>query len=152
VDLQELRKQIDAVDDEIIRLFVRRMEISIDIAEYKGLRGMPVYDPERERLKLESLTAKVSENNKAGVSALFALLFELSRNEQERILGSRGAASDPEESDLFELSRNEQECVLGSRGAASGPEESDLFELSRNEQERILGSRGAASGPEGRDL
>ena len=35
MDLQELRSQIDAVDDEIVRLFCARMEIAAKIADYK---------------------------------------------------------------------------------------------------------------------
>ena len=34
-NLQDLRARIDAVDDEIIRLFQERMNISSGIAEYK---------------------------------------------------------------------------------------------------------------------
>ena len=86
MDLQELRGQIDGIDDELIRLFQRRMEISGDIARYKQRTGLQLYDPERERQKLFDLTERVDESHRAHITALYYLLFELSRSEQERIL------------------------------------------------------------------
>ena len=34
-DLQESRKEIDYIDNEIVKLFERRMDICKDVAEYK---------------------------------------------------------------------------------------------------------------------
>ena len=34
-DLQEIRKQIDEVDEQIVRLFERRMKLTKEVAEYK---------------------------------------------------------------------------------------------------------------------
>jgi len=88
MDLQELRLQIDAVDDELIRLFYRRLDIAAEIAGYKRRHNLPVYDPERERQKLQDLSQKSKEGHEAHISALFSLLFEISRAEQEKILNS----------------------------------------------------------------
>ena len=88
MELEELRQMIDDVDDTIISLFQSRMNISAKIAEYKQRHNMPVYDPERERQKLHDLSKKVEEVHEAHISALFSLLFEISRTEQERILNS----------------------------------------------------------------
>ena len=35
MDLTELREQIDGIDEEIVRLYEQRMEISRQVAEYK---------------------------------------------------------------------------------------------------------------------
>ena len=93
MDLQELRTQIDVTDDDLLRLFQRRMDISAEIALYKRQNNMPVYDPERERQKLNYLSGKVKEGRKACVAALYSLLFELSRAEQEKILNSQSVSS-----------------------------------------------------------
>ena len=42
MDLDELRKEIDAVDRQIVALFEKRMEISERIAAYKQKVGMQV--------------------------------------------------------------------------------------------------------------
>ena len=83
MDLQELRRQIDEIDDELICLFQRRMDVSGDIARFKQQNNLPVHDPARERQKLYELTEKVEEGRKSHVTALYSLLFGLSRAEQE---------------------------------------------------------------------
>ena len=41
-DLQESRKEIDDIDNEIVKLFQRRMDICKDVAEYKLNTGKAV--------------------------------------------------------------------------------------------------------------
>jgi len=91
MDLQDLRNQIDKIDGELTRLFQLRMDVSGDVARYKQLNKLPVYDPERERQKLYDLTQKVDESRVSHVTALYTLLFDLSRSEQERIINPDSA-------------------------------------------------------------
>ena len=42
MELEHLRQQIDRIDDELVALFVRRMEIAAQIADYKKQNGLPV--------------------------------------------------------------------------------------------------------------
>ena len=86
MDLQELRQKIDEIDDGLVDLFQRRMDVSAEIARHKQENKLPVYDPARERQKLHDLSGKVKEGREAYVTALYSLLFELSRADQERIL------------------------------------------------------------------
>ena len=85
-NLQDLRAPIDAVDDEILRLFQERMNISSGIAEYKKANNLPVMDLKRERDKLSDLIEKSNGEFKSYTSVLYSLLFELSRSYQDRIL------------------------------------------------------------------
>jgi len=91
MDLQELRSRIDEIDDELVRLFARRMEVSAEIARYKQRNGIAIFDPERETQKLRALSRKVKKGHEAHISALFSLLFELSRAEQASVIGSEEA-------------------------------------------------------------
>ena len=86
MDLQQLRLQIDKIDEELVRLFEKRMDTSGEIALYKKENNLPIYDPARERQKLYDISGKVDKDRQAYVSALYSLLFELSRSDQERIL------------------------------------------------------------------
>jgi chorismate mutase len=63
MDLQELRVQIDGTDDEIIRLFRQRMDISAEIAKYKRQHDLPIRDPAREQQKLRDMAAKVKKEH-----------------------------------------------------------------------------------------
>ena len=86
MDLKELRKEIDAVDAEIVKLFEKRMEISERIASYKQQAGIQVRDEEREKekiLKVQSLTH--TEFNRKHIEELYTALISLSRKLQEEI-------------------------------------------------------------------
>ena len=50
-DLNDIRKDIDAVDAEILAAFEKRIELSDQVAEYKRSKGLPVYAVEREKEK-----------------------------------------------------------------------------------------------------
>ena len=52
--LQDSRKEIDKIDEEMIKLFERRMEVCRDVADYKLKTGKPVLDRKRELEKLEA--------------------------------------------------------------------------------------------------
>jgi len=94
MDLLELRQRIDEIDNELLQLFMRRMDISAEISLYKKQNNIPVHDPERERQVLHNLSHKVTQEREPYVIALYSLLFELSRAEQERAAsaaqGARG--------------------------------------------------------------
>lgn len=42
MDLKEIRKEIDATDDEILRLFLKRMDLCVGVAKYKKENNMQV--------------------------------------------------------------------------------------------------------------
>ena len=86
MDLQELRAKIDQIDDELIGLFEQRMDLSAEVARYKKQHNIPVHDPVREQEILDNLSSKVKDGHESAIVALYTLLFELSRNEQEKIL------------------------------------------------------------------
>jgi len=85
MDLNELRLEIDKIDEQLIKLFEERMETSKRVAKFKKLHNIPIFDPKRELEILTNLTAKVKKERKAAVKALYMLLFELSRSEQENV-------------------------------------------------------------------
>ena len=41
-DLLKYRNRIDEIDDEIVKLFLERIDISKDVADYKIKNGKPV--------------------------------------------------------------------------------------------------------------
>jgi len=88
MDMQKLRRQIDDIDDDLVRLFQQRMDVSAEIARYKSRHNLPIYDPAREQHKLHDLVYKGKEGYRAYITALYTLIFELSRDEQERMMRS----------------------------------------------------------------
>ena len=57
LDLKQLRDEIDVIDDEIVRLFEKRMAICSQVADYKIRTGKQVFDKEREVQKIKTLKA-----------------------------------------------------------------------------------------------
>ena len=83
MDLKEIRNQIDRVDDEILRLFLRRMELCSEVAEYKARTGMAVLDAGRE----QEILSRVARNSPGELGEysrqLFDRLFQISRSYQD---------------------------------------------------------------------
>ena len=84
MELKDYRTQIDAVDDEIVRLFQKRMDIAANIAAFKKENGLPILQTAREREKLADVTGKAREDMRSYLRVLYSLLFELSRTYQEK--------------------------------------------------------------------
>jgi len=82
MDLQDYRKQIDEIDDQLVKLFQQRMEVSEGIAAYKKERGLPILDAGREHEKINSVCAKVPPEMRNYTSVLYSSIFELSRSHQ----------------------------------------------------------------------
>ncbi len=94
MDLSDYRKQIDEIDDELVKLFSRRMETAARIAECKRDMGKGVMDAKREREKLLDILGKCPEELQDYTSSLYSLIFELSRSYQHRILGTGSALTE----------------------------------------------------------
>ena len=84
MDLKELRAEIDKLDDELVRLFVRRMEICAQVAAYKKENNLPILMPAREQEKLLDVAEKAGPEMAEYTRKLYHLLFELSRNYQSK--------------------------------------------------------------------
>ncbi|WP_353661948.1 prephenate dehydratase [Hydrogenimonas sp. SS33] len=79
--LDELRRAIDAIDDELLELLNRRIEVVQKVGELKHKTGSAIYRPEREKAIIERLVA----NNRgpltpAAIEAIFVEIFAVARN------------------------------------------------------------------------
>jgi len=86
MELSEIRKKIDALDDELVRVFLERMYICADVAAYKREHGLPVLDAARERTKLAGILTSAPEEMQTYLNTLYTQIFELSRCYQNSLL------------------------------------------------------------------
>ena len=94
-DLQESRKEIDDIDNEIVKLFQRRMDICKDVAEYKLNTGKAVLDRQRELDKIRTLKGKADNDFYAhGVEELYEQIMAMSRKMQYKMLTEEGVNND----------------------------------------------------------
>lgn len=84
MDLKELRGQIDKIDDQLVDLFTKRMDIAAAIGDYKKDNNLPVFVPAREREKLKDVAEKAGPEMANYTRVLYSMLFELSRSYQSK--------------------------------------------------------------------
>ena len=91
MELTDLRKEIDTIDSEIVRLFKERLKISRAVAEYKIENGRKVFDKAREDEKIRTLTAYGEDKfEKRALEEFFRQIMAVSRKIQYRIMTERG--------------------------------------------------------------
>ena len=84
MELTDIRAQIDATDKALVDLFVKRMALSAQVADYKKANNLPIHVPAREREILQEV-AKLSGPDMANYTrVLYSMIFELSRSYQSK--------------------------------------------------------------------
>ena len=90
-ELNDLRKNIDKIDNEILTLLNKRMQIVKKVGEVKNNADTPIYRPEREKEIIDRLTKLSKLQNgiltKDEIEAVFLEIFAISRSleRKERI-------------------------------------------------------------------
>ena len=87
--LEELRREIDKVDSELVAAFCRRMELVKEVAAAKKEGGIPTRHPERERAIL-SRVAKEAGDYGPYARVLFSTLIDLSCSHQGQLAAGEG--------------------------------------------------------------
>lgn len=85
MDLLELRKEIDRIDDQLIPLLMARMDVSEQVAKYKVERGIPVLNEERERQILDDVAGKCGDRGET-IKTVFAATMDASRALQHKMM------------------------------------------------------------------
>ena len=86
-ELEEYRRQIDAIDTELVTLFLERMAVTQKVGEYKKSRDIPVLDSQREKAVIAQRTALAADPaGKADVANLYASIMAISRRQQRRLI------------------------------------------------------------------
>jgi chorismate mutase / prephenate dehydratase len=94
--LEKLRKKIDQIDDELLKLFNERIAVVQEVGRLKRTTQAPIYRPEREKAIIDRLSkTQKGPLTKAAIEAIFLEIFAISRNYElpERIayLGPDGS-------------------------------------------------------------
>lgn len=80
MDLLPYRERIDALDDEIVRLFASRMEIVGELMRLKEQEGILPEDTGREAEIVGRLSAQVPESLRPAVARLYETIFSIGKN------------------------------------------------------------------------
>ena len=120
-DLLDIRKDIDKIDEQIVKLYEERMKLTSDVAEYKINTGKQVFDKEREESKLATLQKKAeSDFTRHGIRELFEQIMAMSRKKQYKLLTEHGIMPPQEFEPIHTLDYSNARIVFqGLEGAYS---------------------------------
>lgn len=91
LDIDTIRKRINLLDDELLRIFNQRAALALEIGQVKKQLDLPIYDPRREKL----IFARIQEKNQgpldnSAIIRLFERVIDESRSlERTRTKGAR---------------------------------------------------------------
>lgn len=116
--LDDIRKDIDRIDSELVPLLKSRMECSLKVAEIKKEQGLPIYHPVREQEILDRV-------NKAGgdfgkyIESLYRELMSVSREAQQAELTGIGELAEQIKSAAGSIKKGVTVACQGIEGAFS---------------------------------
>ena len=87
MELSEIRTKIDAVDDQLLDLFLERMKLSEEVAAYKNQHNLPILNKGREREILAKVTQRAGDKERYAYH-LYSTLFELARSRQAELISA----------------------------------------------------------------
>ncbi|MBQ5338092.1 MAG: chorismate mutase [Oscillospiraceae bacterium] len=132
MELSEIRPQLDAVDNELLALFLKRMALIDKVADVKRRDpSKPLYDPAREREILMRIRERAGSDYGDSAHQLFRTLLELSRARQAAQLipatsvAARVAAMCANEQTIFPQAG--RIAVSGVEGSHAGAAADRLF-------------------------
>ena len=85
MELSEIREKINAVDDQLLDLFLQRMDLYEEVAAYKNEHHQPILNKQREREILAKVAEKSGDRERFSYH-LFSTIFELSRSRQAELI------------------------------------------------------------------
>ena len=84
--LEEIRPQIDQIDDQLASLIQERFSLVEQVAETKKEKNLPVTDNGREREIINRLTKNLNDEMRGYLKIFFNTLFDMSRSHQLRAI------------------------------------------------------------------
>ncbi len=116
MDLLLLRKTLDEIDQNIVVLYEKRMDVCAQVAEFKIENGKRVFDKEREQQKLDSVSALTHNAfNARGVRDLFEQIMAISRRLQYQMIAEHTGGGRLSFTELEAL--DTQKCRVVFQGA-----------------------------------
>ena len=87
--IDNVRERMDAIDDELLRLFNERAKLALEIGRMKKDLGLPIYIPSRE----EQIITRVQQENPGPLSPTSIARLYQPRIQESRALEEEDASS-----------------------------------------------------------
>lgn len=86
MNLEQLRNEIDSVDDQLVALLQKRLQLCRSVALYKAEHGAEVEDKMREKAILDRILADIDHNCREPVKSVYQAVFSASKSMQQTII------------------------------------------------------------------
>ena len=87
MDIKEIRKKVDATDEQLAELLAERMTLAADVAAYKKETGMAVYDAQREKEVIERVSRAAGETFAPYIAEIYETIMKASKDYQNDLIG-----------------------------------------------------------------
>ena len=112
LELKDIRRELDELDEEIVKLYEKRIGLCNLVAEYKKTSGKNVLDKEREKQKLENVKSLVDDEYvKKAAEELYKQIMTASRRQQYRLLKDRSLSETQKFVQIRQLPKTEDKSA-----------------------------------------
>lgn len=85
-ELEQYRKDIDAIDQELTRLFELRLNTVLKVGQYKKEHDLPVLDASREQAVIEKNISRLKDPQfEPQVTQFFQSMMDITKETQEKL-------------------------------------------------------------------
>lgn len=81
--IDELRSEIDEIDDGLVSLFLQRLAVVKEVGEAKKTLSLSVEDKDREDAVIERLTLNKTDEEKKKITELYNKIFDISKETEK---------------------------------------------------------------------
>ena len=81
--IDELRSEIDEIDDGLVSLFLQRLAVVKEVGEAKKTQSLSVEDKDRENAAIERLTVNKTDEEKIKITELYNKIFDISKETEK---------------------------------------------------------------------
>lgn len=81
--IDELRSEIDEIDDGLVSLFLQRLAVVKEVGEAKKTLSLSVEDKDRENTVIERLTVNKTDEEKKKITELYNKIFDISKETEK---------------------------------------------------------------------
>ena len=116
MELGDIRNEINSIDKNIEELFKKRMDLCLEVADYKIKNGLPILQKSREDEILERIRSELPDDLKGGGTVLFTTIMDISKLLQFQKVFEGWK---PPEAAPLDLSKSAKAAVPGISGSYS---------------------------------
>lgn len=81
--IDELRSEIDEIDDGLVSLFLQRLAVVKEVGEAKKTLSLSAEDKDRENAVIERLTVNKTDEEKKKITELYNKIFDISKDTEK---------------------------------------------------------------------